>query len=126
MTVPLIILAILALIAGFAFFAQHFLVVPHEREEVLAVPLMALAALAAGAVLGFTMYRNRESEPLDVELLREKFYVDEFYAWLIRVTQESLARISAFIDRWIIDGIGVGGVRNTTWGFGTLLRLIQV
>jgi len=58
--------------------------------------------------------------------LRKKFYFDEFYRALINSTQEFLARIAAFIDRWVIDATAVRGSSGATWGFGALLRLMQV
>jgi NADH:ubiquinone oxidoreductase subunit 5 (subunit L)/multisubunit Na+/H+ antiporter MnhA subunit len=60
------------------------------------------------------------------EVLRDKFYFDEFYAWLINWTQELLARVSAFFDRWIIDTGAVDGSSRGIWGIGALLRLIQL
>ena len=63
---------------------------------------------------------------MNVELLRRKFYFDEFYSWLIYWTQELLARVSAFVDRWIIDAGAVGGASRGTWGIGAVLRLVQV
>jgi NADH-quinone oxidoreductase subunit L len=126
MTVPLIILALLSLLGGFAFFAQRFLVLPHETEPNLLVPGLAILALLVGARLAFYFYRGRQSERFDVPLLRRRFYIDEFYRWLIESTQESLARLAAFIDRWIIDAIAVRGVSTATWGAGALARLIQV
>ncbi len=126
MTIPLVILALLALIGGFGFFAGNFLVVPHEKEVAIIVPVLALIALAAGAGLAISMYRNREEEKIDIAILRRKFYFDEFYTWLIGWTQELAARIAAFIDRWIIDAGAVRGASGGTWGVGTLLRLIQI
>jgi len=61
-----------------------------------------------------------------VTLLRRKFYFDEFYGWLINWTQQLLAHICAFVDRWIIDATVVGGASKGTWGIGALLRLVQV
>jgi NADH-quinone oxidoreductase subunit L len=58
--------------------------------------------------------------------LRKKFYFDEFYQALINSTQEFLARIAAFIDRWVIDATVVRGSSGATWSFGALLRLMQV
>ena len=34
--------------------------------------------------------------------------------------------VSAFFDRWIIDAGAVRGASGGTWGFGALLRLLQV
>src|SRR5437773_4465183 len=126
MTGPLIVLALLATLGGFAFFARNFLVLPVEKEAAVVVPVLAIVALIVGGGLAIALYRNRMSEPLDVEVLRHKFYFDEFYSWLINWTQELLARISAFFDRWIIDAGAVDGISGGTWGIGALLRLVQV
>jgi NADH-quinone oxidoreductase subunit L len=126
MTVPLTVLAILALIGGWPGFAQNFLIVPHEKEAVLTVPVLAMLALILGAGTAVWFYRGREHEPLHVDLIRKQLYLDEFYEWLINVTQEFLARVAAFIDRWIIDAGAVRGASGGTFGFGALLRLFQV
>lgn len=126
MTGPLIVLALLSLIGGFGFFAQHFLVVPHEKEVAALVPVLAIAAMLAGAGLAIFVYRNRTTEAFDVDLVRRRFYFDELYAWIIRSTQELLASVSAFVDRWIIDAGAVRGVSSGTFEIGALLRLVQV
>jgi NADH-quinone oxidoreductase subunit L len=126
MTGPLIVLALLAALGGFAFYARNFLALPIEKGATLFVPAFAIVALTLGSGLAIAFYRNRTSEPFDVELLRHKFYFDEFYSWLIDWTQELLARISAFFDRWIIDTGAVGGASGGTWGIGALLRLVQL
>jgi NADH-quinone oxidoreductase subunit L len=128
MTVPLIVLALLATLGGFAFFARNFLTLPVENAPNAfgVVPVLAIVALMAGSGLAISVYRNRAVEPVDIRLLRHKFYFDEFYGWLIYWTQELLARVSAFFDRWIIDAGVVGGSSRGTWGIGALLRLVQV
>jgi len=98
MTIPLLILALFALIAGFGTVAKNFLVVPHEKETVFTVPALALIALILGVGIGLLLYRNREREPLHVDLVRRLFYVDEFYDWLINRTQELLARIAVWSE----------------------------
>ena len=126
MSGPLLILAVPAFLAGFGFFAGRFLPLPHADEASHIVPILASGAMASGVLLAFLLYRNRESDPIDVRIFRRRFYFDELYAWLIRVTQERLASIFAFFDRWIIDAGGVRGASGATWGFGSLLRLFQV
>ncbi len=126
MTVPLIVLALFATLGGFAFFARSFFTLPVEREVAIFVPALAIAALVAGSGLAIALYRNRANEPVDLELLRHKFYFDEFYRSLIHWTQELLAHVSAFVDRWIIDAAAVGGSSRGVWGIGALLRLVQV
>jgi len=126
MTMPLIVLAILATLGGFAFFARKFLTLPSEKEAAVLVPVLALIALILGVGLAFALYRGRATEAVKVELLRRKFFFDEFYGWLIYWTQELLARVAAFVDRWVIDAGAVGGSSRGTWGIGALLRLTQV
>jgi len=126
MTGPLIALAVLATLGGFALFARNFVALPIEKEVGALVPVLAIGVLILGSGLAIAFYRNRTSEPFDIALLRQKFYFDDLYAWLIDWTQELLARIAAFFDRWIIDAGAVGGSGGGTWGIGALLRLVQV
>jgi len=126
MTWPLVVLAILATLGGFGFFARNFLALPVENGVSNLVPALAIVALILGGGLAFAGYRGRSTEVVNAELLRHKFYFDEFYSSLIYWTQELLARLSAFVDRWIIDAGAVGGASRGTWGVGALLRLIQV
>ncbi|MDQ3199983.1 MAG: NADH-quinone oxidoreductase subunit L [Verrucomicrobiota bacterium] len=126
MTIPLLLLAIPAALGGFGFFATRFLTLPNDKEHLLTVPLIALAALAVGVLSALLLYRNRTSDPIDIELFRNRFYIDEFYRGLIRATQGLLASLAGFVDRWIIDGAIVRGLSGGVWGSGFLLRLLQV
>ncbi len=126
MIIPLLILALFALIAGWEAVAQNVLVVPHEKETVFTVPALALIALILGVGIAVWLYRNRERDPLHVDLVRRRFFFDEFYEWLIDHTQELLARIAAFFDRWMIDAGAVRGLSGGTFGIGAVLRLFQV
>src|SRR5437016_539117 len=48
MTGPLIVLALLAWLGGYGFFARHFLAIPHEKELLLIVPVLAITAMMRG------------------------------------------------------------------------------
>jgi NADH-quinone oxidoreductase subunit L len=126
MLAPLAVLALLSLFGGFNFFASHFLTLPHEGDAALLVPGIALVAMLLGAAGAIILYRSRIEDPLSINLLRHKFYFDELYRALINATQEFLARISGFIDRWILDATVVRGSSGATWSLGALLRLMQV
>src|SRR6266480_4321056 len=112
MVIPLLVLALFAFIAGL--------------ETFFTVPALALVALILGVGIAVWLYRNRERDPLHVDLIRRLFYFDEFYEWLINRTQELLASVAAFFDRWIIDAGVVRGASGGTFGIGALLRLFQV
>jgi NADH-quinone oxidoreductase subunit L len=123
---PLLLLAIPALGAGFHFVARLFVQLPLEKETGWVVPSLALTAALAGAFLAIFVYRDRQTDPVNLAPLRNRFYFDEVYSFLIRGTQELLAKLSAFLDRWILDGVAIRGASTTTWGLGSLLRLFQV
>jgi NADH-quinone oxidoreductase subunit L len=123
---PLILLAIPAFASGFGFVARLFVQLPTKHETGWLVPGLALGAALCGVTLAIILYRNRQSDPMDLALLRKRFYFDELYSFLISVTQELLAKLSAFVDRWILDGAAIRGASTATWGLGSLLRLFQV
>lgn len=126
MVVPMLLLSIPAAIGGFGFFARRFLTLPNEGAPTLAVPLIALACLIVGVGAAILLYRGRTREPLNIAFFRDRLYIDDFYTFLIRATQGLLASLSAFIDRWILDGAIVRGLSGGVFGGGFLLRLLQV
>src|SRR5258705_3528365 len=66
MTMPLMVLAILATLGGFAFFARNFLKLPTEKEAAVFVPALAIIALILGVGLAIALYRGRATEPVKV------------------------------------------------------------
>ncbi len=135
MSWPLIVLAIPAAFAGWGFVARSFHVglvhehaVHHLASALLLsfLPVLAISMFVLGALGGFFLYRGRTQDPLDLAVLRDKFYIDELYGALIHASQDTLAKISAWFDRWIIDGAGVRGLSGATWGAGFILRFLQV
>ncbi|MEY2481990.1 MAG: NADH-quinone oxidoreductase subunit, partial [Verrucomicrobiota bacterium] len=124
---PLILLAIPAFASGFGVVAKFFFVqLPAEKETGWLVLGMAFGATLAGIAVAIVLYRNRQDDPIDFGLLRKRFYFDELYAFLIAATQGLMASLTAFIDRWILDAGFIRGASTTTWGIGSLLRLLQV
>jgi NADH-quinone oxidoreductase subunit L len=126
MTVPLILLAIPACIAGFPFIASIFIKVPEHEGSPLGAISVSLLAFAAGAALGFYLYKEKNKDGIDIPLFEHKFYIDEFYRSLIKWTQDLVANISGFFDRWVIDGGIVRGIGGITWGLGYALRFLQI
>ena len=59
------------------------------------------------------------------KLMRDRFYFDEIYGWFIKITQELLATVADWFDRWIIAGLFVRGISGFTDLFGRALRLVQ-
>jgi NADH-quinone oxidoreductase subunit L len=57
--------------------------------------------------------------------MRDKFYFDEFYAVLVRVTHDTVAGLADWVDRWLVAGLLVRGTHGTIDVFGRVLRLAQ-
>jgi NADH-quinone oxidoreductase subunit L len=126
MTAPLVILAFASCIAGFPFIASAFIKLPEHEGSPIGSMLISLIAFLAGAASGYYLYKGKDKDEIDVPLFEHRFYIDEFYNSLIKWTQDLLANISGFVDRWIIDGGLVRGLSGVTWGVGFALRFLQI
>lgn len=127
MTLPLIILAILAVVSGWGTEGEfHDMFHGAHVEHTIAVPVLAFGAFLLGTVGAWLLYGRAEKDPILIPTLRDKFYIDELYGALVAGTQDLLARISAWFDKWIMDGVFVRGAGGAAWGFGFVLRFFQI
>lgn len=129
MTIPLILLAIPAVVAGYPFFEHlffHEIGSLAEPEVPSFVPNIFLGVFLAGLALAFVLYRNVEKDPIRIPFLENRFYIDDLYFWIVRVIQGGFARICSFTDRWFIDGILVRGSATLVWTIGFALRFLQL
>lgn len=128
MSWPLLLLAIPAVASGWGFVANIFHVGAGHEEAAhgFVVPALAIAAFALGTLGGVALYAGKTADPIRIGLLRNKFYFDEFYASLIRLTQDAFAKACGWFDRWVIDGLGVRGISGGVFGAGFVLRFLQV
>ncbi|MDP7584569.1 MAG: NADH-quinone oxidoreductase subunit L [Verrucomicrobiota bacterium] len=121
MTVPLLVLAVPSVIAGY--FNAHAV-----NPLVLAA---SLVVLVFGTLVANTVYSGAKVDPLPARFgrlarsVRNRFWFDEIYQWLIDNVQENLAKLADAIDRWVIAGLLVRGVHGTTELAGRVLRLAQ-
>ena len=70
---------------------------------------MSVTAVLLGLAGAFALYRGRDTDPLDIPLLRNRFYVDDFYdKVLVPYFQNALAAVIHFFDELIINGLFVG------------------
>jgi NADH-quinone oxidoreductase subunit L len=126
MTVPLMILAVPSVFAGYSFFAGRFLPLPHEAHLNLGVMALSVFVFLAGAGLAWFVYTGKDSDPIVIPLLANRFYIDQFYQTLIALTQDFAAALAATFDRWILDGAIVRGVSGAAWVTGFVLRFLQL
>jgi NADH-quinone oxidoreductase subunit L len=126
MTIPLWILAIFSVIAGYHFVAGKFLTLPAEGHPNYGVMGLSVFAFLAGAALAWIIYNGKDHDPISVPLLANRFYIDEIYQTLIAWTQDLAASMSATFDRWILDGVIVRGISGIAWVTGFVLRFLQL
>ncbi|HEU4964750.1 MAG TPA: NADH-quinone oxidoreductase subunit L [Bacilli bacterium] len=124
MTLPLVLLGIMAIIAGllnspvtgYAF--EHFMHLDGELGQVHepSIGMMGLSTVVGllGIGLAYLMYKSKSinAEAMANGPLRplyllsfNKFYIDELYHYVIVVPVVWIARILNFVDHWIVDGI---------------------
>ncbi|MGC6464639.1 MAG: NADH-quinone oxidoreductase subunit L [Akkermansiaceae bacterium] len=130
MFAPLVILAVLAILSGYPFFAGD--VSPlYEKVDFHVGPAfwVSVAALVIGGGCAFVFYSKAESDPLAdnglAKIFRNKFYFDELYAKIVRYAQDTVAAVVHFIDELFIGGLIVGGFSRATGGIGRLFGRLQ-
>jgi NADH-quinone oxidoreductase subunit L len=145
MTVPLIILAVCSVIAGYSFIGikeyyyswtinllqttgqlstdGRYIGMPEISWVFeMGVPLLAVLGGIAGACL---LYQGRSSDPLHIKVLARKFYFDEFYDRNLVGGQQVAANFFAWIDSWILEGAIIRGMAYLSAGLGEMLKLFQ-
>jgi len=147
MTVPLMLLAFPSTFVGLfgldAFLSQQLPVShPIEYHGMFAAilepinhsPLAAsfgLLAVFVGGLSAWNLYKNVSEDPLFYKWtrltdgMRHRFYLDEIYQFLIRITHEALSKFAGWFDRFIVSGLVVRGTALFVEIFGRLLRLLQ-
>ncbi|MGF1657195.1 MAG: NADH-quinone oxidoreductase subunit L [Verrucomicrobiales bacterium] len=127
MTLPLILLAVPAVIAGYSFVQDAILpggYHPHDAAGI--VDVIAYCALGAGLLAGFLLYgRAPERDAVSVGLFANRFYIDQGYEWLVKNVHDRLAAVSEFVDVWIIRNVLVRGSALVAWLTGYALRILQ-
>ncbi len=129
MSGPLVLLAILGVIAGFPFVASKFAPAYHQPEHLIHlgfVTYVSIGALLTGVIAGFVLYAGKEKDPVSIPLLQNRFYIDGIYDnFIVRYFQDAFAAIIAFFDEFIINGLLVGGLSRAAESFGNLFRKVQ-
>ncbi len=137
MTVPLAVLAVLAVVAGFVFVPEanswlgDWLTDGKAGTESLewTVMILSTAVALAGLGLGWWMYRSAgertQAEPTGLaRVLNRKYYVDELYQLVIVTPLHKLAQLLQLVDDFIIDG-AIRAVAAGVRGIGYVGRRVQ-
>jgi NADH-quinone oxidoreductase subunit L len=139
MTVPLVILAVLAILGGFVGtpwknLLGDFLGAPPEHVPWAMMPL-GTGAFLLGLGVAASLYYEGVREPVRAfvraapwlhKLVLHKFYVDELYDVLfVRPLRFTARTLASLFDKFIIDGLFVGGVARLVDAIGYVVRRIQ-
>jgi NADH-quinone oxidoreductase subunit L len=145
MTLPLLVLALFAVIGGvigimeiygtqFSGEAEHGSIVQRIVEPFthsLAGSICGLTAVIVGLFTARTFYLNAETDPLPAKLgglataMKNRFYFDELYEATFIRAHDFIATVADWIDRWLVEGFCIGAIRGGTDLTGRALRLVQ-
>jgi NADH-quinone oxidoreductase subunit L len=131
MFVPLALLAVLAIAAGFepvshalgALRPEH----AHGHAEGHTLILGAsIGSLVLGLIAGIALYRGKDKDPVSIPAFRERLYFDHFYDNIVvRYFQNAFAALVHLLDEFLINGLIVGGLSRLAESFGGLFRRVQ-
>jgi len=128
MFLPLLILAVMAVIGGFKVTQGLAPAVPAHAGEfhINFLSIVSMVALVIGAGAGFVLYAGKDKDPVSIPFFRDRLKIDAFYDnVIVRYFQDAFAAIVHFIDEFLINGLIVGGVSRLAEGFGGLFRKVQ-
>ncbi len=128
MSLPLIALAVMGLIAGFPFMAEHLS--PAYKNpgpfHINIISIVSFVALVVGVGAGFVLYKGKEKDPVSIPLFKNRFYLDAIYEkGIVKYFQDGFAAIVHFLDEILINGILVGGLSRLAESTGNLFRKAQ-
>jgi NADH-quinone oxidoreductase subunit L len=121
---PMAVLALLSVVGGLLP-VEKFLGYSHDSEHASWTLWLSLVLAVAGFVPAYTFYRHATQEPLNFMVLRNKFYVDEFYQRVFVSTQDSFGRLADAFEGWVVRGFLVRGSGVMARASGQGLRLVQ-
>ena len=127
MIIPLVVLAVPSLFSAYDFLAGPLNAMkppPHEHTNWV-VMILSIAALLVGAFFGFTIYKGKSKDPVNIPLFANKFYWDEFYACLVKYAQDRVAWIVSAMENILEDGLTVRLPAALARTSGSVLRRIQ-
>jgi len=136
MTVPLWILLVPTLVAGF-FPVEHMInqtLGLHHAGGHAAAPLamaFSVLALMIGGSVAWSHYAGAGTEPLTQRfsglstLLRNRLWMDEIFSGMIAITHEAVSKLAGWVDQKILRGAIMGLFQHGVDILGRGLRLVQ-
>ena len=135
MKLPLVILALCAVFAGFVPFGKYVTPdgVSSESSFHILFSIAPVALALTGILLAGWLYKNAGNKPQRIasaiggiyKTAYHKFYIDEIYLFVTKkIIFNLVGRPAAWIDRNIIDGL-MNGIATVTGGISSAIKGIQ-
>ncbi|MEZ5405161.1 MAG: NADH-quinone oxidoreductase subunit L [Verrucomicrobiia bacterium] len=127
MLVPLFLLAILSVVAGWGHVLADHIGFPQNHEGTGGSFVMgaSITVFVLGLGLAWLSYRNRSKEIWHWPLVEKAFGVDRIYQKVFVRGHDVLSCVWSGIDRFLIQGIVVRGGAWTVAGMGHVCRAMQ-
>jgi NADH-quinone oxidoreductase subunit L len=93
--------------------------------------IIGLISVVIGFLAARAFYHNAATDPLPARLgwlstaMKNRFYFDELYQATFIWLHDAIAVAADWIDRWLVEGCGLGLIRGGTDFAGRALRLVQ-
>jgi len=126
MVIPLMLLALPAMGAGWPFIERIFFHVVEPEHVPHFVHYVLFALFLGGLGLAWAFYARAEKDPVSIPLFAHRFYIDNVYDWMVKNIQGGLANLSNWADRWVVDLLVVQTPSKITWVCGYVLRFLQL
>jgi NADH-quinone oxidoreductase subunit L len=140
-TIPLVLLAIASIIAGYWFSFFSYIQPGAPNLDFIAdledwKVWLSVAASFVGLAWAYTLYARIELSRVNAVvqgnavlrvlhlILLHKYYIDDLYNWLIRYVVLGISHIEQAFDTYIIDGL-VNGVASLVTGIGQDVRKVE-
>ena len=102
----------------------------HGLEFVIWLAALSTALAVAAFIYGYLAYARksinlegaRRTFGWPLKVAESKYYVDELYQWSIDRVVLSLSRFVAWVDRALVNDIGINGPADVTRGLGNKLK----
>jgi NADH-quinone oxidoreductase subunit L len=139
-TVPLVLLALGAIGAGYGwFYPEAIAAIPRQAAALLAGDGHTAAAVGGtgvfvlGAALGLLMYRPGAATdalqtrlPVLYQVLENRLYIDALYDWYVAKVQQRFAMLLNFIEQIFLSGLIIRGLAGIVGLFGLGARAVHV
>jgi len=127
MLVPMGILAVAAIVAGYPFVSHFFFgELPHPENPSHAAEWILKGLFVLGVLAAWKLYAGAKRDPISIPLFANRFYIDGFYQRMVNTVQDGTAWVAGWLDRWVVDLLLVQVPGKLAWACGFVLRFLQI